>query len=73
MQCLAHTVPLIRVFLSEAYKADLNRDNPLGNKGELAEAFGDLITKMYQVNCWNPATNRTVMLIGTISPGGPRV
>jgi ubiquitin C-terminal hydrolase len=49
VQCLAHTIPLMRVFLSEAYKADLNRDNPLGNKGELAEAFGDLVTKMYQV------------------------
>ena len=49
VQCLAHTAPLLRVFLSEAYKADINRDNPLGNKGELAEAFGDLVSKMYQV------------------------
>ena len=49
VQCLAHTVPLMRVFLRNAYKVDLNRDNPLGNKGELAEAFGALMEKLWQV------------------------
>ena len=49
LQCLAHTVPLLRIFLSGAYKADLNRNNPLGNKGELAEAFGALLEKLWRV------------------------
>ena len=49
VQCLAHTIPLIRVFLGGDFKADLNRDNPLGNKGELAEGFGDLMEKLYAV------------------------
>lgn len=49
IQCLAHSHPLLRVFLSGAYKKDLNRDNPLGNKGQLAEAFGSLVEKLWQV------------------------
>lgn len=49
VQCLAHAAPLVRVFLSGAYKRDLNPDNPLGNKGELAEAFGNLLKLLWQV------------------------
>lgn len=49
VQCLAHAAPLVRVFLSGAYKNDLNPDNPLGNKGELAEAFGNLMKLLWQV------------------------
>ncbi|KAK9816595.1 hypothetical protein WJX72_002470 [[Myrmecia] bisecta] len=48
LQCLAHTLPLMRVFLKEAYKGDINRENPLGMKGELAEAFGGLMEKLWQ-------------------------
>lgn len=51
IQCLAHTIPLMRVFLTGAYRKDINRDNPLGNKGELAEGFGDLMEKLYGVRC----------------------
>ena len=49
VQCLAHSIPLMQVFLSGAYEADLNQDNPLGNKGQLAEAFGGLMKKLWQV------------------------
>lgn len=49
VQCLAHSIPLMRTFLSDAYKADVNRDNPLGNGGKLAEAFGELMKKLWQV------------------------
>ena len=48
LQCLSHSAPLSHVFLSGAYAADLNRDNPLGNRGELAEAFGALMAKLWQ-------------------------
>lgn len=49
LQCLSHSVPLMRVFLSAEYRKDINRDNPLGMKGELAEAFGALLRKLWQV------------------------
>lgn len=49
VQCLGHTVPLMRVFLTDAYKTDINRDNPIGQQGELAEAFGALMATLWQV------------------------
>lgn len=49
LQCLSHAAPLVPMFLSGAYKEDLNRENPLGNKGKLAEAFGSLLKLLWQV------------------------
>lgn len=49
MQSLAHTVPLMRKFLRKNYESDINKDNPLGMKGELATAFGNLMDKLWQV------------------------
>lgn len=49
LQCLAHSVPLIRVFLSGEFKGEINKDNPLGRGGELAEAFGALMRRLWQV------------------------
>jgi capsid protein len=39
----------MQIFLSGEYKSQINRDNPLGRKGELAEAFGALMEKLWQV------------------------
>jgi ubiquitin carboxyl-terminal hydrolase 4/11 len=47
LQCLAHTEPLQRYFLTGAYVADLNRDNPLGTGGELATQFAKLLAEMW--------------------------
>lgn len=43
LQCLTHTDPLIDYFNNDVFKGDVNADNPLGMKGEIAEAFGDLM------------------------------
>jgi ubiquitin C-terminal hydrolase len=50
LQCLTHTVPLLRCFLSGAYEDDVNVDNPLGKKGEVAHAFGSLLQKLWHGN-----------------------
>lgn len=47
LQCLAHTDPLRRYFLTKEYKMDLNRDNPLGTGGELATEFAKLLKEMW--------------------------
>jgi len=47
LQCLAHTEPLRRYFVSGDYEHDLNRDNPLGTGGELATQFADLLNEMF--------------------------
>lgn len=51
LQCLAHTFPFIRYYLSGRYKDEINRVNPLGFKGELAKAFADLMSDLWQVTC----------------------
>ncbi|VEU37710.1 unnamed protein product [Pseudo-nitzschia multistriata] len=47
LQCLAHTEPLRRYFLSGEYEKDLNRDNPLGTGGELATQFASLMAEIW--------------------------
>lgn len=47
LQCLAHTHPLRRYFLSGDYVHDLNRDNPLGTGGDLATQFAQLLAEMW--------------------------
>jgi len=49
LQCLAHTGPLREYFLSGQFKADLNKDNPLGTGGELASEFAGLLRQMWGV------------------------
>ncbi|KAI7870840.1 hypothetical protein BDF14DRAFT_1770291 [Spinellus fusiger] len=47
LQCLSHTSPLTQWFLAGDYKRDLNPTNPLGMKGEVAEAYGALVHKLW--------------------------
>lgn len=46
LQCLVHTPPLVEFFLQD-YSDEINMDNPLGMRGELALAFGDLLRKLW--------------------------
>lgn len=49
LQCLAHTDPLRKYFLSGEYEKELNKDNPLGTGGELASQFAGLLAEMWGV------------------------
>eukprot|EP01133_Synstelium_polycarpum_P011425 gene11425-13317_t len=51
IQCLAHTVPFVEYFLSGRYVADINKVNPLGMKGQIADNYGKLMRDM-----WSGAT-----------------
>ncbi|KAJ8626189.1 hypothetical protein MRB53_019496 [Persea americana] len=48
IQCLVHTPCLVDYFLQD-YSEEINRFNPLGLRGELAVAFGELLRKL-----WSP-------------------
>lgn len=50
LQCLSNTEPLTTYFLKNQHKEELNRDNPLGMKGTLAEQYGVLIKSMWSGN-----------------------
>uniref|UniRef100_A0A4W3HGV8 Ubiquitin carboxyl-terminal hydrolase n=1 Tax=Callorhinchus milii TaxID=7868 RepID=A0A4W3HGV8_CALMI len=47
VQCLSNTSPLTEYFVSDEYMDELNNDNPLGMRGEIANAYADLIKQMW--------------------------
>ena len=47
IQCLSNTAPLVEFFLKKNWQKEINRINPLGKSGEVAECFGDLIRQMW--------------------------
>ncbi|XP_036389667.1 ubiquitin carboxyl-terminal hydrolase 4-like [Megalops cyprinoides] len=47
LQCLSHASPLTEYFLDDQYEAEINRENPLGMRGEIAEAYADLVKQMW--------------------------
>jgi ubiquitin carboxyl-terminal hydrolase 4/11/15 len=47
LQCLAQAKPLTSLLLADHHVKDLNRTNPLGTGGRLAEAYADLVKKMF--------------------------
>ncbi|KAK2898262.1 hypothetical protein Q8A67_009680 [Cirrhinus molitorella] len=47
LQCLSNTPPLTEYFLMNSYLEELNFSNPLGMKGEIAEAYADVIKQMW--------------------------
>ncbi|ODO05552.1 hypothetical protein I350_04604 [Cryptococcus amylolentus CBS 6273] len=47
VQCLSNTPELSQYFLAGVYNDELNRDNPLGMSGQIAEAFGQVIENLW--------------------------
>uniref|UniRef100_A0A8C7FWI4 Ubiquitin carboxyl-terminal hydrolase n=1 Tax=Oncorhynchus kisutch TaxID=8019 RepID=A0A8C7FWI4_ONCKI len=47
LQCLSNACPLTEYFLDDQYEAEINRENPLGMRGEIAEAYADLVKQMW--------------------------
>ena len=71
LQCLAHTTPLAEYFLSGEYRQHLNKDNPLGTGGELAQEFASLLGQMWCHEGNANANNSTGVLCSSrmYSPG----
>ncbi|KAH1180697.1 hypothetical protein KIL84_001631 [Mauremys mutica] len=46
-QCLSNVPPLTEYFLNNHYLGELNFSNPLGMKGEIAEAYADLVKQAW--------------------------
>ncbi|XP_068109005.1 ubiquitin carboxyl-terminal hydrolase 4 [Hyperolius riggenbachi] len=47
LQCLSNTPPLTEYFLTDEYKSEINKENPLGMKGEIAMAYAELIRQIW--------------------------
>eukprot|EP01022_Parablepharisma_sp_SALTPOND_P006781 TRINITY_DN1273_c0_g1_i1.p1 TRINITY_DN1273_c0_g1~~TRINITY_DN1273_c0_g1_i1.p1 ORF type:complete len:1282 (+),score=171.25 TRINITY_DN1273_c0_g1_i1:4387-8232(+) len=50
LQCLSNCQELTKYFLLGLYKDDINKENPLGQKGYLAETYADLLNDMWRGN-----------------------
>jgi len=50
LQCLSQTPPLVKYLLQDKYKDEINETNPLGMKGELAEAYASLVKLLWSGN-----------------------
>lgn len=50
LQCLVHLPEINYYFFFNLFKNELNRTNPLGNKGEVAVAFSGLLHKLFDAN-----------------------
>ncbi|XP_042025033.1 ubiquitin carboxyl-terminal hydrolase 9-like isoform X1 [Salvia splendens] len=46
LQCLVHTPYLVDYFVQD-YSSEINKQNPLGMRGELALAFGELLRRLW--------------------------
>ena len=47
IQCMSNVPPLTEYFMNGKYSKELNRTNPLGQNGDLAVAWADLIQEMW--------------------------
>eukprot|EP00045_Choanoeca_perplexa_P022766 m.10819 g.10819 ORF g.10819 m.10819 type:complete len:989 (-) comp9682_c1_seq1:271-3237(-) len=47
LQCLSHCQDLADYFLEQDWRRDINADNPIGQGGRMAEAFADLLRKLW--------------------------
>ncbi|KAG0521815.1 hypothetical protein BDA96_08G194100 [Sorghum bicolor] len=67
VQCLAHTSKLVDYFLGDFHK-EINPHNPLGMKGELACAFGDLLRKLWAIDRTPVAPRQFKSRLGRFAP-----
>ncbi|QPG75316.1 hypothetical protein FOA43_002668 [Brettanomyces nanus] len=47
LQCLVHIPELTYYFLYDYYKKEINKENPLGSQGKMAEAYGTLAKHLF--------------------------
>ncbi|KAI0289608.1 hypothetical protein BC826DRAFT_914263 [Russula brevipes] len=65
LQCLAHTPQLTDYFLTDVFTQELNPDNPLGMRGEIAQSFGALLQRIWsdtsQTTSYSPREFKSVL------------
>jgi ubiquitin carboxyl-terminal hydrolase 4/11/15 len=64
LQCLSHTLLLTKYFIDKSYTPEINRDNPIGSKGKLVQAYANFIKNMW---CEEEHVYRPYRLKGAIA------
>uniref|UniRef100_T1IWA2 Ubiquitin carboxyl-terminal hydrolase n=1 Tax=Strigamia maritima TaxID=126957 RepID=T1IWA2_STRMM len=68
IQCMSNCPPLTNYFLEDRYWDELNTENPLGMKGEIAKAFGELIKIMWSGRYSYTVPRNFKMQVGRFAP-----
>lgn len=68
LQCIRSVEELTTYFLHDNFKRDLNPKNPLSHHGEVANAYGALLKKMYGENVSSFSPNNFKTVIGRYGP-----
>ncbi|XP_043934596.1 ubiquitin carboxyl-terminal hydrolase 4-like [Protopterus annectens] len=68
LQCLSNTPPLTDYFLKGEYWGEINKENPLGMMGKIAEAYGELIKQMWSGRHSYVAPRDFKMKVGSFAP-----
>ena len=68
LQCLSNTPDLTSYFLQRRHQKELNRDNPLGMKGLIATAYGDLLDEMWNGKSSVTAPRNFKFNVGKFAP-----
>lgn len=68
LQCLSNTPGLSEYFRDDKYKKHINRKNPLGWGGKIAEAYGTLIKDIWSNKYRTIAPNKFKRVIGEFQP-----
>ncbi|KAM6062118.1 ubiquitin carboxyl-terminal hydrolase 4 isoform 2-T2 [Chlamydotis macqueenii] len=68
LQCLSNTPPLTDYFLEDKYEAEINQNNPLGMRGEIAEAYADLIKQIWSGRQSHVAPRMFKTQVGRFAP-----
>jgi ubiquitin carboxyl-terminal hydrolase 4/11/15 len=64
VQCLLHTVPLIRQMLRDNWNSELNVTSPIGMKGKLATEFHDLAVTFWEGTASHVSPSELKSVIG---------
>ncbi|GAB6033494.1 Ubiquitin carboxyl-terminal hydrolase 15 [Chamberlinius hualienensis] len=68
IQCLSNIPPLTQYFLDDHYWNELNTENPLGMRGEIAKAYAELIKIMWSGKYSGTAPRHFKMQVGKFAP-----
>ncbi|CAG2110965.1 unnamed protein product [Medioppia subpectinata] len=68
LQCLSNTQPLTEFLLSDQYWQELNTDNPLGMRGEIAKSYAELIKALWSGSHTCLAPREFKLSVGRFAP-----
>jgi ubiquitin carboxyl-terminal hydrolase 4/11 len=68
LQCVRSVEELTKYFLTGEYEKEINRSNPLGFKGQVAMAYGDLLRAMYDPGRSNVTPREFKSVVGRCRP-----